>query len=118
MGVVFIVLVALAITSSTMSWLDASETVRNIARKLNRNKSEAPAVVQSGMKAAPSPSQDKSRPSGPSGEVIAAITVALALARRSTGRLLPATPAAATGQSAWAAAGRRRAMERASKVDR
>ncbi len=118
MGVVFIVLIALAITSSTMSWLDASETVRNAARKFSRNKIESPETPDPKEPpqeaAAPAP-QD--RP-GPSGEVVAAITVALAMARRTGLTRLPAIAATATGPSAWAAARRRRAMERASKVIR
>ncbi len=114
MGVVFIVLIALAITSSTMSWLDASETVRNFGRKLSRNKIDAPGAPDSKMLS------ETATPTvhGPSGEVIAAITVALGMARRTTGSDMPAITASAAGPSTWAAAGRRRAMERASKVDR
>lgn len=118
MGVVFLVLIALAITSRTMSWLDASETVRNVARKLSRNKGEAADPKEISQKAATPAPQDSSGPSGPSGEEIAAITVALAMARRSTGLLLPTVPATVAGSSAWADAGRRRAMERVSRVSR
>ncbi len=118
MGVVFIVLIALAITSSTMSWLDASETVRRVARKLSRNKSETADPKEISQKAgSPSP-QDKPEPSGPSGEEIAAIAVALAMSRRSTGHHLPAVSATVAGLSAWADAGRRRAMERGSRLSR
>ncbi len=115
MGVVFIVLIALAITSSTMSWLDASDALRNATRKLRRGKADAPGANELPQEAAAPASQGQP---GPSGEVIAAITLALAMARRSTGRRIPADPATVAGQSAWAAAGRRRAMERASKVIR
>ena len=117
MGVVFIVLIALAVTSSTMSWLDASDTVRNVGRKLSRNKSRASDAPDSKML---SETATPTLPgtSGPSGEVIAAITVALEVARRTTRSNIPAIAASAAGPSTWAAAGRRRAMERASKVDR
>ncbi|MCH8103760.1 MAG: OadG family protein [Chloroflexi bacterium] len=115
MGVVFLVLIALAITSRIMSWLDASETVRNVARKFSRSKGGASDQEGISEKAATPAPQGKS---GPSGEEVAAITVALAMARRSTSLLLPAGPATVAGSSTWADAGRRRAMERASRISR
>ena len=112
MGVVFIVLIALAVASAVMSWMDSSDAVRNFVGKFSRDEAEKP-----GLDAA---TPDKAAaPAGPSGEEIAAITVAVAMARRSSSRLLPAAAAATgAGPSAWATAGRRRAMERAPGVDR
>ena len=118
MGVVFVVLIALAITSSTMSWLDASETVRNAARKFSRSKSEAPEMPDANEHPQGAAKPIPPKPSGPSGEEIAAITVALAMARYDARTHLPAIAATATGPSTWAAAGRRRAMERGSRVSR
>jgi hypothetical protein len=40
------------------------------------------------------------------------------MSRRSTGHRLPAVSATAAGLSAWADAGRRRAMERGSRLSR
>ena len=120
MGVVFIVLVALAITSAILSRFDAPDGFASITGKFSR-KNKQTAISSESNKSpdkqiAPAKSQESPPPSG---EIVAAITVALAMARRAaTPTALPAAPATTTGPSSWAAEGRRRAIDRASRPAR
>jgi sodium pump decarboxylase gamma subunit len=98
MGVVFGILLILMISIRIITWLDARLTARE-----NR-----------ASEADPQPVPPATPQAGPTNEVVAAITVAIALAQSREKAATPMT-AAAEGvqpQSAWLAAGRRREMDR------
>ena len=124
MGVVFVVLAALMIVALLMGGADSSDRVRRfLDRVTGNNTMPPPSAMEAHQTASPSiidaPSAVEALPAaGLSGKEVAVIALGIALSRsRSISSLAQAVGGNAP-TSSWLSDGRRRSMDRPSKVSR
>ncbi|NQW19031.1 MAG: OadG family protein [Chloroflexi bacterium] len=114
MGVVFVVLVALMILAMLMGGADNSDKVRSLLDRLTGNDTmpakvdAAPATTPTGQVAS----------AGLNGKQVAAIALGIALSRTRSAATLPPMRGATAPASSWLSDGRRRSMDRPSRVSR
>jgi Na+-transporting methylmalonyl-CoA/oxaloacetate decarboxylase gamma subunit len=118
MGVVFVVLTALMIVALLMSGADSSVRVRRFLDRVTGNNTMPSPSAMEALETAGSSAVEAVPAAGLTGKEVAVIALGIALSRGRSTASLPQIGGANAPASSWLSDGRRRSMDRPSRVSR
>ena len=122
MGVVFVVLAALMVVALLMGGADSSDSVRRFLDRITGNNTMSPPSAMEALETAGSSdgasASEAGSAAGLTGKQVAVIALGIALSRGDSTPMVPQAASANVSVSSWLSDGRRRSMDRPSRVSR